>query len=673
MKLVDLKELATRESERVEWKENVADVQDLVRTAVAFSNDYSNLGGGYIVCGAVEKKDVHGFQSVELVGLSSSRLREVEGQLLAHCREKVEPPIVPVVHEERIEGADDRRVLIFVVPSTGYAHCYRADGADSSRYWIRIGRDTREARDGLLRELLVRKGQLPPWDKRAAVNAGNSDIDLVALRDTLQRIGLWDPQRSIEDYLSSEEAISSFVPTLLASDGADGSRPRNFALLLFGRDVLKFVPGAYIVFSIYRGKDRSEPTAERRDIVGNVLDQTRKVMEQLNAEAYIAYDKESQVPNQHKYPLRALQEAVVNAIVHRDYESDQPVRVTVFSDRIEIASPGELPRAIDEARFKSGKAAPFWRNQALAYFFSRLQFAQSEGQGIPTIIRSMHEEGCPPPSFVIEPGRVTCVLPAHPRHAVLRELQAIENKIIIGRNDEAIDQLEQLINGDPSNFRAIELLCQASIASGSSRRLLDLVKNHFDAIKNTNNASTLLTLSETLLLLGEDEGARQIAAALNSTASNRNLEANELRRVAVNLRKLKEDDKAIELIEETARKDPTLKRNAALLQLTGKARIDLAKKCIEKARDRGTSRDMKSRAWELCRTYLNDAERDFHAALEYGNEFEREYIERDLEFLAHMQQIAKKPINPAAAPSPSTVKHRLSGKYKVRESNKTKK
>ncbi|WP_316887227.1 AlbA family DNA-binding domain-containing protein [Ralstonia flatus] len=56
MNLIDLKELATRESERVEWKENVADIPDLVRTACAFANDYSNLGGGYIVCGAAEKK-----------------------------------------------------------------------------------------------------------------------------------------------------------------------------------------------------------------------------------------------------------------------------------------------------------------------------------------------------------------------------------------------------------------------------------------------------------------------------------------------------------------------------------------------------------------------------------------------------------------------------------------
>ena len=557
MNLVDIKELATRESERVEWKENVADIGDLVRTAVAFANDYSNLGGGYIVCGAKEIKDSYGFQSVEIVGLAASRFREVEGQLLAHCRDKVDPPIVPVVDEERIEGENEKRVLIFIVPSTGHAHCYRMDGTDSSRYWIRIGRETREARNGLLRELLVRKGSLPSWDRRFALDASQADLDLIALRDTLQRMGLWNPQKSLEDYVSATESISSFVPPLLAINGPLEPKPRNFALLLFGHEVMRFVPGAYIVFSVYRGKDRSEPTAEKRDITGSLLEQARKVVEQLTAEAYIAYDKSSSNPNQMKYPVRALQEAAMNAIVHRDYEIDQPVRITVFSDRIEIVSPGALPRAIDVTRFKNGQASPFWRNQTLAYFFSKMQFAQAEGQGIPTIFRTMREEGCPEPSFLIEPERITCVLPAHPRHAMLREIQAIENKIIIGRHIEAQDQLIHLLESDPSNFRALELLCQVSTVRKNIRSLLELIQRHYEAIQNAN-AATLLTISETLLNLSNNADAISVASQLNVIASSRNLEATELRRAAVNLRKLREDDKAVELIEAMFQKDPTL-------------------------------------------------------------------------------------------------------------------
>ncbi len=191
---------------------------------------------------------------------------------------------------------------------------------------------------------------------------------------------------------------------------------------MFSKDPLKFFHGAYTIFSIYRGKDRSEPTAERHEITGNVVQQARKCIEFLNAETYTVFDKTANQPNQLKYPQRALQEAVVNSLVHRDYEIDQPVRITVFIDRIEVYSPGSLPRAIDREKFLKGQATPYWRNQSLAYFFNKLQLAQAEGQGIPTILRTMKEEGCPPPIFEIEPESLVCILPSHPRHVLLKEI-----------------------------------------------------------------------------------------------------------------------------------------------------------------------------------------------------------------------------------------------------------
>lgn len=85
--------------------------------------------------------------------------------------------------------------------------------------------------------------------------------------------------------------------------------------------------------------------------------------------------------------MKALQEAVVNAFAHRDYESHEPVRITVFSDRIEIASPGGLVPGADPERLKLGEATPQWRNPSLASFLLRLQLAQNEGQGLKTIIK----------------------------------------------------------------------------------------------------------------------------------------------------------------------------------------------------------------------------------------------------------------------------------------------
>lgn len=210
---IDLKELAARESEQVEWKKNVADIEDLLRTVAAFANDYQNLGGGYIVCGAEESKDVHGFQQVAFPGLSASRLKEVEGKIMSGSKDKIDPPVSPLV-EELVGEQEGHRVLVFIVPATGHAHSYRASGKDSSTYYVRRGRDTQEARNGVLRELLVRKQALAPWDRRLNEHASIADIDLLAFREILQQVGIWNPAVGIEDYFSEAVRLSDFVPAL---------------------------------------------------------------------------------------------------------------------------------------------------------------------------------------------------------------------------------------------------------------------------------------------------------------------------------------------------------------------------------------------------------------------------------------------------------------------------
>jgi predicted HTH transcriptional regulator len=148
--------------------------------------------------------------------------------------------------------------------------------------------------------------------------------------------------------------------------------------------------------------------------------QAKSALDILKTHVSTLFDKESPEPNASKYPERALQEAVINAIVHRDYEQEDPTSITVFDDRVEIRSPGALPRSVDKDKFLAGKASPSWRNQSLAYFFNKLQLAQAEGQGIPTIIRTMKQLGSPAPQFDLEEAAVTCVLPAHPRHESVR-------------------------------------------------------------------------------------------------------------------------------------------------------------------------------------------------------------------------------------------------------------
>jgi predicted HTH transcriptional regulator len=417
---IDLKELAQRESEKVEWKEN-GDAQEvvssIVKTISAFTNDVSNFGGGYVVCGAKEIKDEYGFPKVKYTGLTSNKLREIEGKITQHCRDYISPSIVPIVQELENPENSETRILVFIIIASSDAHTYR-DGL-SSNYYVRIGRETREARNGILTQLLVKKQKIEYFDRRVNVESSLADIDLLLFRDSMQEMGLLTPEKFIEDYLSEKEQISALIPPLFSKIGLDNTlRPKNFTLLLFGRakSITRLFFGTYSILSIYKGTDRSDVTAERHILTGNIIGQARKLINLLTTQAYTIFDKSSNKPNQVKYPMRALQECIVNAIVHRDYEIQEPIRVTVFGNRIEIKSPGTLHWGVDKEKFLKGKSSAKWINQSFADIFNRLQLAQSEGQGIPTIYRSMKEEGCPKPIFEIETDSITCILPAHPRH-----------------------------------------------------------------------------------------------------------------------------------------------------------------------------------------------------------------------------------------------------------------
>jgi len=412
---IDLEQISRRESEQTEWKESVADVNDVVATLCAFANDLQNRGGGYVVCGAGEAQDEHGFPKLVRRGLTARRLKEIEHATLACCRDRVSPPLAPLLQEVQAEDSA-RRILVFVQPSTGTAHTFRRN-KDGAKHFVRVGRSTIEARSGLLRDLLVRKGALEAWDRRPCHTATLSDLDLLTLRDALDRMGLLAQERGVERYLSEAAQISPFVPSLCVAEPLSGQlRPRNFALLLFGRAPQLFIPGAFSIYSVYPGVDRASQVARRIEIGGTLLDQARRLQDLLDAEAVTLFDKASlDAPNAERYPRRALQEAMINALAHRDYELLDPSRIVSYRDRIELISPGSLPVGVSLRDVREGEVTPRWRNQALAWVLSRLQLAQAEGQGIQTIRNAMRTAGCPAPIFNATEVSVTCILPAHPR------------------------------------------------------------------------------------------------------------------------------------------------------------------------------------------------------------------------------------------------------------------
>lgn len=633
---IDLSALALRESEQVEWKENVADEEDVVATLVAFANDRSNLGGGYVVCGVRETKDEHGFPRIEVLGLLAEDFKRVEGKVLSICQERVSPSLAPRVEE--LPTADPaRRVLVFVMPQTGRAHQFqRRDG--HTHHYVRISSRTTRARNGVLLDLLTLRGELAPWDRRPCVGARTSDLDLLALRDTLQRIDRYDAQSGVEPYLSDDRVIHALVPPLCVREPlSEQLRPRNFAVLLFGREAQRWIPGAYTLFSIYPGTDRSEAHAERHELTGTLIDQARRLLELLDVQSYTAFDKTDPTrPNAVKYPKRALHEAAINALAHRSYEEVHPTRVTVFADRIEIESPGPLPTGIDRDAWREGKAGAKWRNQALAWILGRLQLAQGEGQGIPTILRSMQEEGCPPARFEADESSVRCVLPAHPRHALARTHRAVEEALALGDFDVAWTRLAPLMAADPLNTRTLLLFAELQRINRDPAPVRDFL-GKFEASLPALPGRVLLALADALP--SEEDPHDRLKRRLLELAASATYELRDARRLALELKRHVGPTRALAFLDDQLARHPEWSQDPGMTQLHGDALIGQARRCEQTAKDRDNPPRTRQRAWRECQRFLDDAERQLRRAMSLAPEPPlAAQIERNLEFLATMRE-----------------------------------
>ena len=582
---IDLKQLAARESEQVEWKQNVADIDDVVATLCAFANDLPNLGGGYVVCGAQEVRDEHGFPRLVRTGLTASRLKEVENTVLARCRDRVAPPLTPLVTEMPAETGDGR-ILVFTQPATAAAHTCRR-GRDGAKHFVRVGRATIEARNGVLLNLLVRKGAMEPWDRRPCAGATERDLDLLALRDVLNRMGVAVPDNRIEDFLSEDVALSPFVPALCVREGLTNVlRPRNFAILLFGRNVQRFIPGAFSLFSVYPGTDRSDRHAERHEIAGTVIEQARRLQGLLDGQVSTVFDKHDlAAPNADKYPRRALYEAMGNALAHRDYELADPIRVTAFADRIEVLSPGPLPLGVDPVAFTQGKAPPKWRNQALAWFFNRLLFAQAEGQGILTIFQTMQDEGCPPPIFVPSDFSVICTLPAHPRHVLMYDIQQAERTVSAGNVSAARTRIARILGKDPANIRGWQLFAELQHSVGDIQPLHDMVKLHPDAVIELPPPVLIEIAGALASGSGPTQSCRDVSIQLILAAGRKQISEHDLSRAAFILISLGAFPAVISLGEAMVAANPSWAADARLLSLRAATLLNAANRAGNLARD----------------------------------------------------------------------------------------
>ena len=163
-----------------------------------------------------------------------------------------------------------------------------------------------------------------------------------------------------------------------------------------------------------------------------------------------------------KIPEAAFREAIANALIHRVWDVDSQIRVSMFDDRIEIVSPGGLPFGITEEEYLSGKLSVL-RNRNLANVFYRLGFVEIFGMGI-TRIKQLYAEALIKPDFEVSENAIKIVLPIFEKNADLTKDEIIIYKLLSKTMLKPISEVAPYVPfGKSKTTKLLKEMCQKGV------------------------------------------------------------------------------------------------------------------------------------------------------------------------------------------------------------------
>lgn len=382
--------LADLESFRVERTESLTNTDKFCQAICAFANDMPGSGlPGYLFVGVDKKGQPTG-----------ARIDERLLETLASHRDNGNILPIPDMHVFKFVHGGAEIAVVEVRPSDMPPVRYKQE------VWIRTGPSKDKATAEQERRLEERRvDRARTWDTRACVGASLDDLavdlfKLTYLPSSISREVLDDNGRTVEEQLGSLRFYHKKLGV-----------PTNAAVILFGKDPLSFVPGAYVQYVRYDGTSQGDMPIKEQRITGDLL----TVMRDLDR---LAKDLENRRPVRRAdlaedivadYPAVALHELFINAVIHRSYDgSTTPVSINHFSDRIEIQNPGSLYGDLTREQFPDQGTA--YRNPVLAEAAKVLGFANRFGRGIALAKSHLQKNGSPALKYVVGANHLAMIV-----------------------------------------------------------------------------------------------------------------------------------------------------------------------------------------------------------------------------------------------------------------------
>ena len=357
---------------------------------------FANAEGGILLCGVSDDGTI--------LGMPREQMAALDHLLVELSTDAIEPPLRIDVHHRELDGMT---FVLVEVPRGEAVH------ERSGRAFIRVGATKRRLRgDERLRLTQNRTQSRYLWfDKQVVPDTGFETLSERLWEPLLSVAGATDPRRGLMNL------------RLVAQDETGVDRATVAGVLLCAPSPQDWLPQATIVATHYRGLDRASGQLDAQEIAGplpaQIADAVQFVVRNMRVAARKTPERE-EVP---QYRKAAVFEAVVNAIAHRDYSmSARRIRLSMFSDRLEIESPGQLPNGMTIEGMEASQAT---RNEVIASVFGRIPVGnvagsdhrgflmERRGDGV-SIIRKETQEatGRPPEYELIDETSLVLRIPA---------------------------------------------------------------------------------------------------------------------------------------------------------------------------------------------------------------------------------------------------------------------
>ena len=339
---------------------------------------FANSAGGILLLGVADNRDI--------TGIPLEQLDAVEAILRQACLQSIKPPLAPIIERLTLPDAHghEHPVIRVDVPRSLFVH--QSPGG----YLHRIGSARQQMPPDHLARLFQHRSQsrLIRFDETPVPRATLDDLD-----DALWR------RFAPEGFTDAPHTMLGKLA--MAAQGEDGQwRPTIAGLLMGSSHAQDFLPSAYIQAVAYRGTTvvpdgESLYQLDAQDITGpldrQILLACDFVRKNMKVRAY-KRDEGGRVDIP-QFSMRAVFEAITNAVAHRDYSMPgSKVRLRLFADRLEIYTPGMLVNTMKPEDFPLRQAA---RNEVIASFLARCPVADHELGGTRQFIMDRRGEGVP--------------------------------------------------------------------------------------------------------------------------------------------------------------------------------------------------------------------------------------------------------------------------------------